>query len=65
LPALAAPQAGQRTTHLGSQLKLVRTELAAPILRTSAQARRLDEQIEEFTSDSMTAGLHALPAGPA
>ena len=62
-PVLALPT-GQRTTHLGSQLKLVRTELAAPIFRTSAEAHRLDEQIEEFTSDSVT-GLHVLPGGPA
>jgi hypothetical protein len=43
----------------------VRAELAAPIFRTSAGARSLDEQIEEFTSDSVIAGLHALPTGPA
>jgi hypothetical protein len=41
----------------------VRTELAAPIFRTSAEARRLDEQIEEFTSDTVAAGLQALPSG--
>jgi hypothetical protein len=28
-------------------------------------ATHLNEQIEEFTSDSVTAGLHALPGGPA
>jgi hypothetical protein len=43
----------------------VRAELASPIFRTSAAARSLDEQIEEFTSDSVTASLRALPGGPA
>jgi hypothetical protein len=41
----------------------VRTELAAPVFRGSAQARQLDELIEEFTSDTVTAGLHTLPGG--
>jgi transcriptional regulator with XRE-family HTH domain len=63
-PVLTLPP-GQRITSLSTRLKLVRTELAAPIFRTSAAARSLDEQIEEFTSDSVTAGLHALPGGPA
>jgi transcriptional regulator with XRE-family HTH domain len=63
-PVLALPPA-QRTTHISSRIKLVRAELAAPIFRTSAQARRLDELIEEFTGDSATTGLHALPGAPA
>ena len=63
-PVLTLPL-GQRITSLSTRLKLVRVELAAPIFRTSAAARSLDEQIEEFTSDSVTAGLHALPSGPA
>jgi hypothetical protein len=63
-PVLTLPP-GQRITSLSTRLKLVRAELAAPIFRTSAAARSLDEQIEEFTSDSVTASLHALPGGPA
>ena len=47
------------------RLTLVRTELTAPVFRGSPQARDLDERIEEFGRDSVTAGLHALPAGPA
>jgi hypothetical protein len=43
----------------------VRTELAAPVFRGSAQAQELDERIEEFGRDSLTTDLHALPAGPA
>jgi hypothetical protein len=46
-------------------MRTVRTELAAPVFRGSAQARELDERIEEFGRDSVTAGLHALPSGPA
>jgi hypothetical protein len=46
-------------------MRLVRTELAAAVFHGSAQARELDERIEEFDRDSVTAGLHALPSGPA
>ncbi len=53
------------STRLMTRLHLVRAELAAPVFRGSAQARELDERIEEFGRDSVTAGLHALPAGPA
>jgi transcriptional regulator with XRE-family HTH domain len=63
-PVLSLPPA-QRISSLNSRMRLVRTELAAPVFRGSAQARDLDEQIEEFGRDSVTAGLHALPAGPA
>jgi hypothetical protein len=62
--ALNLPPA-QRIAALDSRLTRVRTELAAPIFARSAEARNLNEQIEEFTSDSVTAGLHALPGGPA
>jgi hypothetical protein len=63
-PALALPST-RRVKYLMTRLQLVRTELAAPVFRGSAQARELDERIEEFSRDSVTAGLHALPAGPA
>ncbi len=63
-PALSLPSA-RRVKALMTRLHLVRAELAAPGFRGSAQARELDERIEEFGRDSVTAGLHALPAGPA
>jgi hypothetical protein len=55
----------QRIASLTDRMRLVRTELAAPVFRGSAQALELDERIEEFGRDSLTADLHALPAGPA
>jgi len=63
-PALSLPSA-RRVKALMTRLRLVRAELAAPVFRGSTQARELDERIEEFGRDSVTAGLHALPAGPA
>jgi transcriptional regulator with XRE-family HTH domain len=63
-PALSLPSA-RRINALMTRLQLVRAELAAPVFRRSAQARELDERIEEFGRDSVTAGLHALPSGPA
>ncbi|HET9079048.1 MAG TPA: helix-turn-helix transcriptional regulator [Trebonia sp.] len=63
-PVLSLPPA-QRVSSLRTRMHLVRAELAAPVFRGSAQARELDERIEEFGRDSVTAGLHALPAGPA
>jgi hypothetical protein len=59
---LSLPPA-QRITAITSRLTGVRTELAAPVFRGSAQARALDEQIEEFGREAITAGLHSLP-GP-
>ena len=61
-PALSLPSA-RRVKALMTRMQLVRTELAAPVFRGSAQARDLDERIEEFGRDSVTAGLHALPSG--
>jgi hypothetical protein len=55
----------QRIASLTDRMRLVRTELAAPVFRGSSQAQELDERIEEFGRDSVTADLHALPAGPA
>jgi hypothetical protein len=63
-PALSLPSA-RRINAVIARLQLVRIELAAPVFRGSAQARDLDERIEEFGRDSVTAGLHALPSGPA
>jgi len=53
----------QRITAFTTRLTSVRAELAAPIFRDSAQARDLDERIEEFGRESITAGLHSLPGG--
>jgi transcriptional regulator with XRE-family HTH domain len=58
-PALSLVPA-QRIASLTSRMRLVRTELAEPVFRSSAQARELDERIEEFGRDSVTAGLHGL-----
>lgn len=63
-PALALPSA-RRINSLMSRLQLVRTELADRRFRGSTQAQDLDEQIEDFSRDSVTAGVHALPGGPA
>jgi hypothetical protein len=60
-PALSLPSA-RRINTLMARLHLVRAELAAPVFRGSPQALELDERIEEFARDSVTAGLHALPA---
>ena len=54
----------QRIPPLTARLDRVRTELSAPIFRESTQARDLDERIEEFGRDTITAGLHSLPGGP-
>ncbi len=59
-PVLTLPPA-QRITTLAIRLTSVRTELAAPVFHGSTQARTLDEQIEEFGRESITAGLHSLP----
>jgi len=62
--ALSVPPA-QRITSLTGRMQRVRTELAAPIYLRSALAQTLDERIEDFTTDNVTAGLHTLPGGPA
>jgi tetratricopeptide (TPR) repeat protein len=61
-PVLSLPPA-QRITAMTRRLPSVRAELAAPIFRGSAQARALDEQIEEFGRETITGSLHSLP-GP-
>jgi transcriptional regulator with XRE-family HTH domain len=55
----------QRVSSLTTRLRLVRTELAAAVFHRSAQARELDERIEEFGRDSVTVSLHGLSPGPA
>ncbi len=60
---LSLPSA-QRITAFTTRLTLVRTELAAPIFRGSAQARDLNERIEEFGRETITTGLHSLQSGP-
>jgi transcriptional regulator with XRE-family HTH domain/tetratricopeptide (TPR) repeat protein len=54
----------RRINVLATRLGLVRAELAAPVFRGSVQARELDERIEDFSRDTITAGLHSLPGGP-
>jgi len=58
---LSIPSA-QRINALTTRLTLVRTELAAPVFRGSAQAHALDERIEEFGQEAITAGLYSLPS---
>ena len=62
-PPLALPS-GQRINAVTTRLDLVRTELAAPIFQRSPQARELDERIEEFSQEAITADLRSLPASP-
>ncbi len=62
-PPLSLPSA-QRINAVTTRLDLVRTELAAPIFQRSPQARELDERIEEFSQEAITADLHSLPASP-
>jgi tetratricopeptide (TPR) repeat protein len=58
-PALALPSE-QRIADFTTRLALVRGELAAPLFHGSPQARNLGDQIEEFSRESVTAGLHSL-----
>lgn len=62
-PVLALPP-GNRTELLTRELNAVRVGLAQPIFRGSAQARDLGERIEEFSRESIAAGLHSFPGGP-
>lgn len=61
--ALTLPPA-QRITQLTTRMRLVRSELAAPVFRGSGQARQLDERIEEFGREARDRRLHSLPTGP-
>jgi len=62
-PVLSLPP-GQRISGLPRRLGRVRADLAAPIFRGATRARELEGQIEEFSRDTITAGLHSLPGGP-
>lgn len=55
---------GERTTLQARRLTTVRTELAHPIFRGSAQAREIDERIEEFGRDTITTELNSFPGSP-
>jgi transcriptional regulator with XRE-family HTH domain len=59
VPVLLLPPA-QRVSSLTGRMRLVRSELAAPVFHGSAQARELDERIEEFSRESVTVSLHGL-----
>lgn len=54
----------QRFAALGTRLALVRAELARVRYRGSVPGRVLDERIEDFTRDTIAAGLRELPGGP-
>jgi hypothetical protein len=62
-PVLALPSA-KRIASLSQRMGRVRAELARPHYQGSAQARDLDEQVEEFGSDTIVGALHDLPASP-
>ena len=63
-PVFSLP-ADKRIDALPQQLAIVRSELAHPRYQGSAQARELDERIEDFSRETIAAALHDLPAGPA
>jgi transcriptional regulator with XRE-family HTH domain len=50
----------QRVSSLTARLERVRDELAAPAFQGSPQARDLRDQIEEFSHEAVTVGLHSL-----
>ena len=52
-----------RINSVTDRLDLVRAELAAPIFRNAVQAQSLDEQIEDFGLQAITAETHGLPGG--
>lgn len=58
---LSLPSA-KRIDAVPQRLVRVRSELASPHFRGSPLARSLDEQIEEFSSDTIVGVLHDLPA---
>jgi transcriptional regulator with XRE-family HTH domain len=62
-PVLVLPPA-RRASELTIRLARVRDELAAPVFHGSAQAHDLDGQIEEFSQEAVTTGLHSLSGGP-
>jgi transcriptional regulator with XRE-family HTH domain len=62
-PLLVLPPA-QRVNALSVRLTRVRDELAAAVFRGSPEGRDLDQKIEEFGREAVTAGLHTLAGGP-
>jgi hypothetical protein len=58
-PVLSLPT-GKRIDQLPRRLTRVQAELHAPVFRGSVQARELDEQIEVFNREAVTAVLHSL-----
>jgi transcriptional regulator with XRE-family HTH domain len=54
----------QRSTGLTARLARVRDELATPVFHGSPKARDLHDQIEEFSQEAVTTGLHSLSSGP-
>jgi transcriptional regulator with XRE-family HTH domain len=62
-PVLSLP-AAKRTLELPQRMAAVRKELAAPVFRGSLEARELDERVEEFGRETITAGLQGLTGGP-
>jgi hypothetical protein len=63
-PVLALPP-GRRVSSLPQCFSRVRGELAQPIYQGSAQARELDERIEQFCRESVVTDLHSLAGGSA
>ncbi len=61
-PALAVSP-GQRISAIPEHLGRVRSELARNPYQGSPQATELDEQIEDFTRETIVRDLHDLPAG--
>jgi hypothetical protein len=59
-PVLALPSA-KRIASLSQRMGRVRAELARPHYHGSPQARELDEQVEEFSRDTIVGVLSALP----
>jgi hypothetical protein len=55
---------GNRTALLSQRLTVVRTELSDSRYQGSAQARALDERIEEFCRETIVSELHSLPGSP-
>ena len=61
---MMAARVPKRIASLSQRLGRVRAELARPHYQGSAQARELDEQVEDFGGDTIVGALHDLPASP-
>jgi hypothetical protein len=62
-PVLGLPS-DKRIDALPQRLAVVRSELATPRYQGSAEARELDEHIEDFGRETIVSDLHDLPATP-